>query len=257
MEVVGSGATNSSGAIVQTPDGGVEVDFVAKGIGEGRSFCDRRGDRRLEKVHCRCRVLPACRRGLVRRLVGGHACDKSRLRCGAHQRFCWPGTGVVGLYRKLKAVIENLADQAKPDLAGGEGCILVLPRPGETLPSLTSFHLPHARRPSSCPTLCLHLSPQQHETGNPWPPKPALQSTVISTLSLSRRPLRHPALHDEERGFSGVSAAGLLTREVKGDVNAQPQPWEGRSTLATIQSPTFVGAVSYLISYTLSFLPLA
>lgn len=135
MEVVGSGATNSSGAIVQTPDGGVEVDFVAKGIGEGRSFCDRRGDRRLEEVHCRCRVLPACRRGLVRRLVGGHACDKSRLRCGAHQRFCWPGTGVVGLYRKSKAVIEDLADQAdqaKPDLAGGEGCILVLPRPGET-----------------------------------------------------------------------------------------------------------------------------
>lgn len=219
MEVVGSGATNSSGAIVQTPDGGVEVDFVAKGIGEGRSFCDRRGDRRLEKVHCRCRVLPACRRGLVRRLVGGHACDKSRLRCGAHQRFCWPGTGVVGLYRKSKAVIEDLADQAdqaKPDLAGGEGCILVLPRPGETLPSLTSFHLPHARRPSSCPTLCLHLSPQ-----------PALQSTVISTLSLSRRPLRHPALHDEERGFSGVSAAGLLTREVKGDVNAHPQPGKG------------------------------
>lgn len=127
MEVVGSGATNSTGAIVQTPDGGVEVDFVAKGIGEGRSFCDRRGDRRLEKVHCRCRVLPACRRGLVRRLVGGHACDKSRLRCGAHQRFCWPGTGVVGLYRKSKAVIEDLADQAdqaKPDLAGGEGAFL-------------------------------------------------------------------------------------------------------------------------------------
>lgn len=62
MEAAGSGATYSSGAIVQTPDGGVEVNLVAKGIGEGRSFCDRRGDRRLEKVHCRCRVLPACRR---------------------------------------------------------------------------------------------------------------------------------------------------------------------------------------------------
>lgn len=172
MEVVGSGATNSSSAIVQTPDGGVEVDFVAKGIGEGRSFCDRRGDRRLEKVHCRCRVLPTCRRGLVRRLVGGHACDKSRLRCGAHQRFCWPGTGVVGLYRKLKAVIEDLADQAKPDLAGGEGCILVLPRPGETRPvshfvsspprpspiqlsdSLSPFVFPAARnrQPLACPS---------------------------------------------------------------------------------------------------------
>jgi len=56
MEAVDSGATHSSGAIAQTPDGGVEVDFVAKGIGEGWSFCDRRGDRRFEKVHCRRRV---------------------------------------------------------------------------------------------------------------------------------------------------------------------------------------------------------
>lgn len=173
MEVVGSWATYSSGAIVQTPDGGVEVDFVAKGIGEGRSFCDRRGDRRLEKVHCRCRVLPACRRDSGSGSEGWSEDTRAQESAALRRApgFCWPGTGVVGLYRKSKAVIEDLADQAKPDVAGGEGHIRVLPRPGWTLPSLTSFHLPHAHRPSSCPTFCLHLSPQQHETGNPWPPQ--------------------------------------------------------------------------------------
>jgi hypothetical protein len=38
-------------AVVQGPDGGVEVDFVPEGVREGGSLGHRRGDGRLEEFH--------------------------------------------------------------------------------------------------------------------------------------------------------------------------------------------------------------
>lgn len=39
------------GAVVQSPDGLVNIDNVSKGVWEGRTFGDSRGHCRLEEIH--------------------------------------------------------------------------------------------------------------------------------------------------------------------------------------------------------------
>jgi hypothetical protein len=73
VPAAGGKSAYPSCAVVQGPDGGVEVDLVPESVREGGSLGHRRGDGRLEEFHgtwdggavTRCRG-----RGAVRRLGG-------------------------------------------------------------------------------------------------------------------------------------------------------------------------------------------
>lgn len=96
--------TYASRAVVECPDGGVEVDLVAKRVGKRRALGHRRGDSRLEKVH-RVRVeMCGGLVGVVGRAVLGKANSRNVSVCR-----CCKEVSPIANHKLLSRISDNCA----------------------------------------------------------------------------------------------------------------------------------------------------